>query len=158
LISDEIVNLLRSQSIDCKIHEHEAVVSIDDVKTKTFFPHEKLLKTLVFKNNRQYILIVIPGDKRLDYKKLSKCLNVSRQSLIFAQPGEVQEELRCEIGGVSPIIPRSEVLVLIDKNAKNQGVVFCGAGERSKTLEIKADDLIKASNARVADIIEDIKL
>jgi Cys-tRNA(Pro)/Cys-tRNA(Cys) deacylase len=127
-----------------------------DVEEKLPFPKNKLLKTLVFRiKGCFWVFAVVRGKDKVDYKKLSKALDVSRSDIVRPPAQEVETELSLEIGGICPIPINDNIKVVFDESVKNLEVVFCGVGRNDKSLEIAVGDLIRVSKAKIESIVQD---
>ena len=149
---EKIINILNQNSIKYKVYEHEEVFTINDVKNKLLFDYNKLVKTIVFSHKEKFIFVVLNGDNSIDYKKLSKALNIRRDDFKMANGEEIEKELGYQIGGISPIPTESNIVVIIDKKVLDKEKIYCGIGVRTKSLELKSSDLVKVAGAEVSDI------
>lgn len=155
MIYDEIIRILREKGVTFKIHEHEPVMTMQDVKEKLPFPIEKLLKTLVFKiRNSFWILAVVRGQDKVNYRKLAKAFGVKRDVLVRPSVDEMRLELDFQIGGICPIPINDSIKAVFDKSMLDMNVVYCGVGRNDRSLEIRLQDLLQVSNANVWSIIQ----
>lgn len=158
MIYDKVLKILEENGVKYKIHQHESVYSIKDVEEKLSFPKSKLLKTLVFKiRGAFWILAVIAGEDRVDYRKLAKVFGVNRSMVEIASPEEIESKLGFQIGGICPIRFKEDVdtTVIFDQKVVDKiglDVIYCGVGRNDRTLEINFRDLLKVSNGEVSDI------
>lgn len=153
---DKIISLLNESGINFRIHEHQVIRTITDVEEKLPFPKERLLKTVVFKiKNSFWILAAVKGEDRVDYRKLASSFGVSRNDLTCPSPEEVESTLGFEIGGVGPIPTNDGTKAVFDSSLLSLDIVYCGSGRNDRTLEIRLDDLLQASKARVIPLVRD---
>ena len=141
-----VLALLNSHPGTYSLHEHEAVITLEDAALKV--PHlcENLLKTVVFRiKDGDWILAAVTGHQRIHYKKLADALGVKRTDLRAIAPQDVVTELGFEIGGVGPFAIRDDIRVVID--AAVTGTVFCGSGRNTCTIEMDVAALSAASTA-----------
>jgi len=154
---EAIIALLESKEIDHKVHEHEAVLTLQDILEKLPFPDHLLLKTLVFQlDDGRWVFAAIRGRDRVDYKKLSTVLDVRRQDIRGASKETVVDELGFDIGGVCPIASDLNPIVLFDQKTTGMEKVCCGSGRNDRTIEMSYVDLMKISNGQPSDITKDI--
>jgi prolyl-tRNA editing enzyme YbaK/EbsC (Cys-tRNA(Pro) deacylase) len=57
-------------------------------------------------------------------------------------------------GGTPSLHHKTPMSVVVEKGLLNYETTFCGGGSRDKILELKTEDLLKLTNATVADISE----
>ena len=145
--------MLAASGVAYIVHEHAPSVTIEDADTYLAFPVERLLKTIAFRvKNRGWVLAGLCGYAQVDYKKLAAACNVSRDKLMRLEPGEVEQELGYELGGVAPFAPNVQTAVLLDTGALGWQTIFCGTGRRDRTLEIAPRDLARVAGAQVAPL------
>lgn len=99
----EIYDFLKQQHIDFEITEHPAVWNMEDV-AQLEMPHpEADAKNLFVREDktRNYYLITVKGDKRVDLKALRK--EEGLRQLKFASAGELAEVLGLYAGAVTPL-------------------------------------------------------
>lgn len=143
----EIYDFLNNKGIKYEVTEHEAVYNMAEL-AKVNIPYpEADAKNLFVRDDkrRNYYLITVKGDKRVDLKEFRK-RNQTRP-LTFASPDELMNILGLILGAVTPlgILNDSEriVQVFLDKD-------FCAAPEligvhpndNTATVWLKTEDLI----------------
>ncbi len=111
----------------------------------------RLLRTIVVRRGENdYVLVLVPGGRRIDWPKLRSHLGVNRLSL----PDE--EEALGVTGyakySITPFGAQNKWPVVADSTIAGVGIVAIGAGKRGANFHIDADQLIDYLDARVADI------
>jgi len=153
-IFENIMQLLSAAGITPRVHEHEAVRTIDEAHLRA--PHlvENLVKTIAFEiePGPRIVLAAVARDAQVDYKQLSALLGCNRRALRLIPAARVESELGFEVGGLGPFALRPGVEVVIDSAVLAQGWLRCGAGLRTHTLELTVEAVVRASAARVAPI------
>lgn len=148
-----IIASLKDHQIAFTIHTHEVIRTVSDAEEKLLFPKTSFLKTIVFKNKHAgWILAALRGEDSVDYRKLAAAFGVKRDDIIRPSTEEIEASLGYEIGGVCPIPVHPNMEVVIDSNALSMEQVYCGSGRNDRTLEIKLQDLLHISQARVANV------
>jgi len=109
----------------------------------------------VFQVNRTWLLVAVKAKDRVDYRKLADACGVSRSAITSPAPEAVEAALGVEIGGVCPFPLIDQAQVILDQNVIEGDVVFYGAGENGKTLEIKPQDLLRLSAGQVLAIVRE---
>ena len=154
MIFDELVNKINSLGVSYDIIGHAEIRSVSEGFQSLDILHEKVLKTIGFDVEGKYYFVVIPALQKVDYKKMSDIIGVKRKSICMILPDVLEKELGYQVGGVSPIHVDSKINVLVDRQICDMDFVFCGIGERDKTLKISSKDLIFASDALICDLIK----
>ncbi len=153
-IFDRILALLSSAGVIPVVHEHVAVRTI--AEAHTWAPHlvENLVKTIAFEiePGPRIVLAAVAWDAQVDYKQLSALLACNRRALRLMPAERVEAELGFEIGGLGPFALRADMEVVVDSALLAQPWLRCGAGLRTRTLELKVDEVVRVSRARVATI------
>ena len=127
--------------LDHEIRQIERPVSLEDAAAKLGVTPHRLLKTLVVRRGPDdHLLVVVPGDRRLDWPKLRVHLGVSRLSLPDAD--EAREVTGYERGTITPFGTRVALPVIIDAAVAGAGTVTIGAGAHGVSLRVDADALI----------------
>ena len=124
--------------------EHVAATAGLDIKT--------VFKTLVAKGDRTGIIMaVINGADELDLKSLARASNNKSVELIALK--DLLPTTGYMRGGCSPLGAKKNFPVYIDQKATALEKISISAGLRGQQLILAPDDLIRAANAAVADII-----
>ncbi len=111
----------------------------------------QLLRTIVVRRGADdYVFVLVPGGRQIDWPKLRAHLGVSRVSL------PDQEEARAatgyERGAITPFGASRAWPVLADASVAGLDMVAIGGGARGVNLHLAAADLIARLGADVADV------
>jgi Cys-tRNA(Pro)/Cys-tRNA(Cys) deacylase len=109
-----------------------------------------LLKTIVVRRaENDYLFVLVPGDRALDWPKLRAHIGVSRLSLPDAD--EARDVTGYERGAITPFGAARPWPVVADASIPGKGRVAIGGGGHGINLHVDADDLITALGAAVSD-------
>ena len=111
-----------------------------------------IVKSLLFKAGKNFILCLISGDKRCSLNKLKKILN--EKDVSMANPDDVKRVTGYTIGGVSPTGHLSKIKIYIDENLKNFNSIFAAAGHPNAVFEIDFDNLKELTQGEIKEITE----
>jgi prolyl-tRNA editing enzyme YbaK/EbsC (Cys-tRNA(Pro) deacylase) len=115
---------------------------------------DQILKTLLFVDRTGTVVLVIAsGTSRVVPARLAALTGLDRPRL--ADPATVLRLTGYPAGGVAPVGHRSALRVLIDRRAAELDVAFGGGGAEDLLLRIRPVDIIRLTEAAVADLIED---
>ena len=97
-----IYDLLKAKNIKHEITEHCALFSMKDTADVVFPYPEAEAKNLFVRDDkkRNYYLITVRGDKRVDLKAFRKKFGL--RALSFASPADLEDKLQLIPGSVSP--------------------------------------------------------
>ncbi len=101
--------------------------TIDEVIDYLNLPIEKSIKSIIFKADEEFVLVLARGDHEINDIKLKNYLGA--HSVELASKEEVKELMNCEIGSLGPIGVKPDLMILADNAI--QGIVngCCGANE-----------------------------
>jgi Cys-tRNA(Pro)/Cys-tRNA(Cys) deacylase len=111
----------------------------------------RLLRSIVVRRGADdYVFVLVPGGRQIDWPKLRAHLRVSRLSL------PDQEEARAatgyERGAITPLGSAREWPVVADASVAGLDRVAIGGGARGVNLHLSAADLLAHLGANVADV------
>lgn len=117
------------------------------------FDVKLLYKTLVGKGNKTgYLVGVVPKDKTLNFKSLSKAAGNKKMTLI---PQKDLLPLTGYIrGGCSPMGMKKKFPVFLDASMLAHELVYVNAGQRGILVGLAPQDLAKMTNASFESIAE----
>jgi prolyl-tRNA synthetase len=100
--------------------------SIDEVSAFLNVSAEKCIKSLLFKVDEKFVIVLVRGDHEVNDIKLKNLLEAGVVEL--ASPAETEEILSCTVGSLGPIEVKN-VEVVADHAVKNIVNGVCGANE-----------------------------
>ena len=111
-----------------------------------------IVKSLLFRNEENFFLCLVSGDKRCSLNKLKKIFN--SKDLSMASPDEVKDQTGYTIGGVSPVGHKNKLEILIDESLNRFKNLYAAAGHPNCNFKISFDELLNLTNGVVKDIVE----
>ena len=110
-----------------------------------------LLRTIVVRRGGDdYLFVLVPGGRRLDWPKLRAHLGVSR--LMLPDADEAREATGYERGAITPFGATRPWPVLVDRAALDHEEVAIGGGARGVNLHLRPGDLVAHLGADVVDV------
>lgn len=148
------IEILDDAGIPYQLGEFEAVdFTAEEVSQKINIPLSTVYKTLVVKGDKTgEAMAVIPGDKELSLKKLASAMKDKRAELIKLD--QLQRTTGYLKGGCSPLGSKKPLPVYLDDSALGLTMISVSAGLRGLQLLIHPQDLIRACNASVVQLID----
>ena len=111
----------------------------------------QLLRTIVVRRGADdYVFVLVPGGRQIDWPKLRAHLGVSRLSL--PDKDEAKQVTGYERGAITPFGPARAWPVLIDGAAADLEKVAIGGGARGVNVHLASADLVRYLSAEVADV------
>ena len=112
---------------------------------------EQLLRTIVVRLGADdYVFVLVPGGRQIDWPKLRAHLGVSRLSLPDAE--EARAATGYERGAITPFGSATPWPVIADTAIPERERVAIGGGERGVNLHLTSGDLLRATGAEVVDV------
>jgi Cys-tRNA(Pro) deacylase len=110
-----------------------------------------LLRTIVVRRGGDdYLFVLVPGGRRIDWPKLRAHLGVSR--LTLPDEDEARRATGYERGAITPFGSTVAWPVVADAGIARMGRVAIGGGARGVNLHLDARDLLDRLSADVADV------
>ena len=155
-LTEQIAGRLAARGVTFTIHEHQVARTVADALERLPFSPDAYLKTVAFRLKAGgWVLAALRGADRVDYRGLAAALGGGRRDLHQLTPDEVAADLGYPIGGVGPVPPNERTRTIFDARAvATLDVVFCGAGQPDRTLEVRLADLLPACDGVVAPIAQ----
>jgi Cys-tRNA(Pro)/Cys-tRNA(Cys) deacylase len=113
----------------------------------------KVTKNLVsITDNGEYILLIVPGDSKVNLKEAARILGVKKVSLVpFSDAEKISGY---PPGGTPSIGHKTRMRTIIEKKLLNFETVYCGGGSRDKLLELRVKDIIRLSDAIITELVK----
>ena len=143
----EVYEYLKEKNIWYEVTEHEAVYNMKEL-SKIEIPYpEADGKNLFVRDDkkRNYYLITVKGDKRVDLKEFKNKNNT--RSLSFASENDLKDIMNLIPGAVTPLGILNDnslkVQVYIDREFLNESrIIGVHPNDNTATVWLKVDDLI----------------
>ena len=111
-----------------------------------------IVKSLLFRNEENFFLCLVSGDKRCSLNKLKNIFN--SKDLSMASPDEVKDQTGYTIGGVSPVGHKNKLEILVDESLNRFKNLYAAAGHPNCIFKISFDELLNLTNGVVKDCVE----
>lgn len=155
-IKTNAMRMLDKSKISYKVNTYECDEFIDGVHIADMLgqPYEITFKTLVTVGKTgNYYVYAIPIDLELDMKKAAKAVGEKSVEMIHVKDiNSVTGYIR---GGCTPIGMKKHYKTVFHSTIKNYPEIIISGGRIGAQIIIAPDDLIKAANADVCDIVKD---
>ena len=144
-LEEKIISALEEKKIGYEIVEHEPVYTNPAMAEALNVSEAETVKSLVLKTKEgKLIVLVLPGDKKVDWKKAAAGAKTKKVS--FAKPEEVSEAVGCEVGCVPPFGHFTSLPIYMDPALTKKDFIYFNPGVHDKSFKIKAWDLKKICN------------
>jgi Cys-tRNA(Pro)/Cys-tRNA(Cys) deacylase len=144
------VEAARRAGIEFRVHEYSGVDVADGdyavaVARALDRPVGQLFKTLVASVDGDLRVFVVAADRQLDLRAVGKRAQLATKAEAERATGYV-------VGGISPLGQRKHLPVTVDEAALEWETIFVSAGRRGLQIELRPQDLVEVTGARVAAV------
>jgi len=142
---------LRSQGVWHRFIAKPATIHTVDAAKVSGIELRRITKNLVFKvDDEDYALLIVPGDKKVDVEKAAEALAADKISLVpFGQSEEISG---FPPGGTPSVGHKRRMRVVLDRSLSDLETLYCGGGSRDKLLELRVKDIVRLTDAAIAEI------
>jgi len=142
---------LRELGVWHRFIEKDETVHTADASGATGIPLHSITKNLVAVTSEgEHVLLIVPGDRRVDLKKAARVLGVTNVQLFpFSEAHKVSGY---PPGGTPSIGLKERLRTVLDSELAGMDTFYCGGGARDRLLELRSDEVILVSGALVAEI------
>ena len=144
----EVYAFLKSQNIPFEITEHKAVFNMEELNSVELpYPSADAKKLFVRDDKKKnYYLITVHGDKRVDLKEFRKAHGL--RNLSFASAEDLFAILQLTPGSVTPLgllnDPDNKVKFFLDKGfLEEPGLIGVHPNDNTATVWLKTADLLR---------------
>ena len=142
---------LNGSGVDFELVRFEPPSSAQESAHRQHIELGSLLRTIVVRRGADdYVFVLVPGGRQIEWPKLRSHLGVKRLSLPDAD--EAKAATGYERGAITPFGSTSQWPVVADATVASLARVAIGGGERGVNLHMSAADLIRVTGAEVVDV------
>jgi Cys-tRNA(Pro) deacylase len=140
----------RLATLNHRVVRHGKVDSLEEAAELRGVPASAVIKTMVVRRgDGDYVFVLVPGDRVIDWPKLRMHLGERRLSMPNAQ--EALHVTGYERGTITPFGASNLWQVIADSRIST-GDVSIGGGAHGLSLTTDGEDLCAALNAEIADV------
>lgn len=134
-----------------EISRNERARSVEEAAALRGIPIEALLKTLVVRRGEDdYLFVLVPGDRSIDWPKLRAHLGVRRMTLPDA--ADALRVTGYERGTITPFGATTNWPVIADASIHRSETVSLGGGAHGVSVKLLARTMIDVLDADVVDV------
>jgi Ala-tRNA(Pro) deacylase len=148
----DVTRLLEEAGIDFDVLEHAHTERAVDEAAALGIGPEEVAKTLVLVAPGKNVRAVLAASERIDLHKVAAVLGLSGKKVHLASEDDLARSYPdFELGAVPPLGGRDDQ-VIVDERLAGRDSVVLEAGAHDRSVRLKAADLVRLSQAQVADI------
>ncbi|MEX2323903.1 MAG: YbaK/EbsC family protein [Acidimicrobiia bacterium] len=138
--------------LDHEVIEYGPVASVEEAAEARGVDLRQVVKTIVVRRGEgDFLMVLVPGDRVIDWAKLRSVLGVSRLSLASAD--EALAATGYTPGAITPFGSTTTLPVIAD--ASIDGLASIGGGAHGVAINVDAAALIKHLAAEVAEVTKE---
>jgi len=149
VVFGKIRDVLNKEKIEYEVLEHKPVFTSKEAAEVRGTELKQGTKALILKTEEGFIQAVVSGAKELDIEKLQKITLFKKIEMANAK--EVRQATGCNIGSVPPFGNLFDLKVYFDKSVVENDVVAFNAGTHTKSIKMKAKDLVRVVNPQIGE-------
>lgn len=146
---DRIKELLDFHKVKYQLLEHEAVFTSEQAAKVRGTKLSQGAKALVLNADKKPVMIVLPADRKIDFKKFK--LSQKVRDLKMATAEEVKKLIGVEIGAVPPFGNLVNVKLYVDEKLGEEKEIAFNAGLHTVSLIMSYADYLKLTNPTLGD-------
>lgn len=142
---------LAARGVPHEVARNARAGSVAEAAALRGIPIEALLKTLVVRrDDDDYLFVLVPGDRAIDWAKLRSHLGVRRMTMPDA--AEALRVTGYERGTITPFGATTSWPVIADTSIERSKAVSLGGGAHGVSVKLDAAAMIEALDAELADV------
>lgn len=146
-VFDKLSRWLSGKSVQYDVLRHAPVFTSEEAAAIRGTPLASGAKALVCKTDDQFIMIVLPADRKLSSKAVRKSGGV--KSLRFASREEVEQLTGLAPGSIPPFGSLFGLATWCDQRLAEQPVINFNAGDHAISISMAYVDYVAAEQPRV---------
>ena len=147
-IFEKIKEFLNQSEIKYSVKHHEPVYTSEQAAKIRGDELKQGAKAIIMEADRNFVLIVLSADRKINSKKLKKILNSKKLS--FASP-EKLKSFNLEPGDVPPFGSILGLETYVDKSLLENEDISFNAGSLTDSIKMKLKDYIKIEKPFIQD-------
>ena len=149
MVDTPAVRAVVASGLRHEIVEYGRVGSVEEAAAARGVPVDRVIKTIVVRRGEgDHLMVLVPGDRVIDWAKLRRVCGVSRMSLASAEEAWAATGYRA--GTITPFGSSSVLPVIADVSMG--GLASIGGGAPGVAINVDAEELIALLGAEVADV------
>lgn len=151
----KIIRLLEENKVEYDRMIHPPVFTSEEAaQLRDTNPHQGA-KAIVFAADKKNILIVVPGDYKINLKSFKSAYQVKDLRMLKAE--EILELIGLEVGAIPPFGNVMGLVTYMDKSLlENEWIAF-NAGSHTQSVKLKSQDFLKLVEPIVGEFA-DVKI
>lgn len=147
MVFDQLVQLLDGHGARYRVLEHPAEGKSEEVaRIRGTAPGQgakaMLCRTKSASTGENWVLAVLPGDQKLDFRKLAAALGLPKMTLASAE--EAAQQTGCVMGAIPPFSLAPQITLVVDPGLLTRfGEIAFNAGRLDRSMVLNSEDYVR---------------
>lgn len=151
-VFDRLTEFLRNNKVEFNTLEHEPVFTSEEAAAVRGTALSSGAKALICKADDQFVMFVMPADRRLANKNVRKSLGT--RSLRFASRDEVLEMTSLKPGSIPPFGSLFNLPTYCDQRLTDEPVINFNAGDHAKSISMTFEEYCRVESPNMGQFAE----
>ena len=151
-VFDRLSGFLQGKGVEFSVLQHAPVFTSEEAAAVRGTSLASGAKALICKADEQFVLIVLPADRRLASKQVRKEAGV--KSLRFATREEVEQLTGLAPGSIPPFGSLFNLPTWCDSRLSEQSRINFNAGDHAVSISMTYDDFLQAETPQMGSYSE----
>ena len=139
---EEIIAFLDRHKVKYDIFRHDLVYTCEEMAKYLKTDKKSIAKSMVVKKSGNgCVLVVLPGNMKIDFNLLARILNM--ESVSLAPINEAERIMGCSIGCVHPFGNLVQTPTYFDSSLLNSSYLFFNPASHTKSVKISIQELVR---------------
>jgi len=138
---DQILNKLKGQGVNYRYFSHKPVATSQEAADVRGTSLSQAAKALVVEADREYLLLVLPGDKKANLEKLQLALGFKK--LAMASKETVLAKTALEVGSIPPFGSVMGMKTIVDEALLAEKQIAFNVGRKDRSVLMELEDFIR---------------
>ncbi len=133
---------LNQNNLDIKpVQSDQVTKTAEEAAQVHGVPVSNIVKSLVVKVGEEFVIVLCPGDRKVDFTELKEILGKKDVQVKMADPDEVKEVTGHSIGGVPPFGHKQKLKTVILDGFDSEQPLWAAAGAADVNFETRLQQL-----------------
>jgi len=146
---DFILNKLKSKGVSYKYLSHKPVFTSEESAKVRGTSLSQAAKALVMQADKEFVLLVLPGDQKADLDKFKEFLKVKKLSM--ASKDSVKNKIGLEVGSIPPMGSSMGLKTYVDARLAKEKEIAFNAGRHDRSVIMGYEDFVRIERPTVVD-------
>ena len=146
----KLIDLLKRNNASFREVSHESEGRSDRVASLRGSSVEQGAKAMVLQAENKFVLAVIPGNLKVDFKKVAEAVNEKKATLASIE--DAKELTHCEIGAIPPFVFNNKITLVVDISITKFDEIAFNAARLDRSIFLKTSDYLRIAKPIIKHI------